>query len=61
MTCEGYIPYLKRWAQLQDSPQADLKAGQSEREIHSNIQHLGPGGSLKAGDSQKAAKKEDTT
>ena len=61
MTREGYILYFKRGAQLQDSPQADLKADQSEREIHSDIQCLGPTGSLKAGNLQKATKTEDTT
>ena len=58
---KGYIPYLRKWIKLQDSPKAKIKADQSESEIHSNIQRLAPGGSSKVGDSQKLAKPDDTT
>ena len=56
MVTEGYILYLRKWIKLQDCPKAKIKADQSESEIHSNIQHLAPGGSSKVGDSQKLAK-----
>ena len=57
---EGYILYLREWIKLQDSPKAKTKADQSASEIHSNIQQLAPGGSLKVGDSQVLAKPDDT-
>ena len=34
---EGYIPYLRKWIKLQDSPKAKIKADQSDQ---SDIQHL---------------------
>ena len=58
---EGYIPYLKKWNQLQDSPKTDIKADQRGGEIHSDIQCLVPGGPLKVGDSQEVAKLGDAT
>ena len=58
---KGYIPYLQKWIKLQDSPKARTKADQSVSEIHSDIQHLAPGGSSKVGNLQKLAKPDNTT
>ena len=51
---EGYIPYLRKWIKLQDSPKAKTKADQSVSEVHSNIQRLAPVGSSEVGDSQNS-------
>ena len=61
MVTEGYIPYLRKWIKLQDSPKAKTKADQGVSEVHSDIQRLAPGGSLEVGDLQKLAKPDDTT
>ena len=53
---EGYIPYLKKWSRLQDSPATDAKGDSSGGDPHSDIQRLVPGGSVKVDDSQKVAK-----
>ena len=58
---EGYIPYLRKWIQLQDPPKAKTKADQSVSEVHSDIQRLAPGGSSEVGDSQELTKPDDTT
>ena len=61
MIHEGYIPYLKKWNKLQDSPKTDVKVNQRGEEIHSDIQRLVPGDPLKVGESQKVIKSEDMT
>ena len=58
---EGYLPYLKKWTRLQDSPATDIKVDSSGGDPHSDIQRLVHGGSVKVGDLQKVAKSRDTT
>ena len=58
---EGYIPCLKKWSRLRDSPVTDVKVNSSGGDPHNDIQNLVPGGSMKVGDSQKVTKSRDTT
>ena len=48
---EGYIPYLKKWTELQESSNIKVKDDSQEDEAHSNIQRLFPGGPKKVSDS----------
>ena len=59
--CEGYLPYLKKWARLQDQTRAEMRADPVDNKISSDLQRLAPGGPPKFGDSQELAKSDDTT
>ena len=61
MICEGYLPYLKKWAKLQDQTRAEVRVDPDNNKIHNDLQYLAPGGPLKFGDSQELAKSNDTT
>ena len=52
---EGYLPYLKKWAKLQDQADPD------DNKICNDLQHLAPGGPPKVSDLQELAKSDDTT
>ena len=57
---EGYIPYLKKWTELQESSNIKAKDNSQEDEVHSDTQRLFPGGPKKVSDSQKLANSDDT-
>ena len=57
----GYLPYLKKWAKLQDQTRAEVRADPDDNEIHNDLQHLAPGGPPKFGNSQELANSDDTT
>ena len=58
---EGYLPYVKKWAKLQDQARAEVRADPHHNKIHNDLQHLAPGGPRKVSDSQELAKFDDTT
>ena len=59
--CEGYLPYLKKWAKLQDQARAEVRADPDNNKIRNDLQHLVPDGPPKVSDSQELAKSDDTT
>ena len=61
MIREGYIPYLKKWAKLQDQARTEVRADPDDNKIRNDLQHLAPGGPPKASDLQELAKSDDTT
>ena len=61
MICEGCLPYLKKWAKLQVQTRAEVRADPDNNKIHSDLQHLAPGGPSKFGDLQELTKSDDTT
>ena len=47
MIREGYLPYLKKWAKLQDQTRAEVRADPDDNKIRNDLQHLAPGGPSK--------------
>ena len=58
---KGYLPYLKKWAKLQDQTRAEVRADPDDNKIHNDLQHIAPGRPSKFGDSQELTKSDDTT
>ena len=61
MIREGYLPYRKKWAKLQDQARTEVRADPDDNKICNDLQHLAPGGLPKVSDSQELTKSDDTT
>ena len=48
---KGYLPYLKKWAKLQDQTRAEVRADPDDNKTCKDLQPLAPCGPLKFGDS----------